>query len=100
MPTTDPSRAFDPSRADLRLECGTFLCNRDTVVVQLNLHVNGAGEAHYSLAMQDAKGRQTIAFMGLAEWNALIAATDEGRKLLARLMGSGRVNEITPCPPG
>lgn len=100
MPTTDPTRAFDPSRADLRLECGTFTANRDTVVVQLNLHVNGSGEAHYSLAMAGPRGREVIAFMGLAEWNALIAATDQGRKLLAQLMGTGRVSEITPCPPG
>lgn len=100
MPTPDPARAFDPSRADLRLECGTFLCNRDTVVVQLNLHVNGNGEAHYSLAVQNERGKETIAFMGLAEWNAMVGAVDEGRKLLARLMGAGRVSEITPCPPG
>jgi len=99
MPTPDPARAFDPARADLRLECGTF----ETAgggLVQLNLHVNGERGGYYSLAVREPRGKEVIVFLGRVEWNAMIDAVDEGRKLFARLMGAGNIEEFAPVVPG
>ena len=99
MPTTNPDDAFHPSRAELRLECGSFTASNGSVFGQLNLTVTGEGAAYLSLAIGQGR-KEIIAFLSYDEWLALGKAVDDGRKLLAKMYAEKRVDEYSPVVPG